>query len=275
MMSFNRMIPEIFNLLKAVSKKADAILSGLNALKKPVQKKKINPYAPSRVSPALSTEITNIDDSWSKEVPFGSKKEDYPWTINGEGDENALIMSADYPHTNGERCPVWKCNSIAGKADGGYVSPLIPIDNKKIYRFSTYIMKRKKKDGTTYHGTNGYVNGKNAGLLRRTTLTVNKNVYFWRGDLPTVDEWYLVVGFIFPVGSPKSTLKRGGIYKMGSTEKLVSAADFVFTKETEAIRVRDYLYYTKSNNTKQDMFAPDLQIADGSEKPLRLLLGVK
>lgn len=230
---------------------------------------------PVSISPAFADTITNVSDEWSKEVPFGSLAKDYPWALNGLPKENRLILTPDVPL--GKGCPslVWECKSLKGRADGGYVSPIYTIDPAKKYRYVTFMKKYKTANGRTYHGTYGYDSkNKNIGLLNRSTLKVNKNAYFWSGDLPELNEWFLVVGYVHPIGTPASKINEGGIYKLGNAKKIKPTIDFIFAKGNTKTRIRDYLYYTSLDNVKQRMFLPSIQVVDGNEMPIEILLGL-
>lgn len=232
----------------------------------------INPVS---ISPAFIDTLTNISSEWVEEVPFGSPKKDYPWAINGLPAENRLILTPDVPL--GKGCPslVWECKSIKGKSDGGYVSPIFTIDPTKKYRYITFMKKYATANGRTYHGAYGYNDkNKNVGLLSRATLKRSTNPYFWSGDLPELDNWFLVVGYVHPIGTPASKTNDGGIYKLGNSRKLRSITDFVFAKDNTRSSIRDYLYYTSLDDVKQRMFLPSIQVIDGNEMPIKILLGL-
>ena len=228
-------------------------------------------------NPVHRDTLTQISKEWVKEVPYGSPLSDYPWQLNDNGAENQIILTPDYPLSDG--CPklVWEAKSITNdNPDGGYVSKRYDIDNTMPYQHFVYMKKYKTPNGNSYMGAYG-LNSSNAntGLIRHHSGSNTTNPYFWHGDLPTTDEWYLIHGIIHPVGTSNSTIRKGGVYKMGSMTEVADAkADFVFRPDTSKIQVREYLYYTSVDEVRQRMYLPSLEVMDGREMPLRLLLGL-
>ena len=227
--------------------------------------------------PVFRDTLTNVSKSWIKEVEYGSKPADYPWQLNGLPAENSLILTPDYPLSIGVPRLVWHCESNpAGSADGGYISPKMDIDKNALYQRVSYIKKLKSKDGSSYFGAYGF-NDKNAniGLINNKTGKNNKNPYFWSGDLPSTDKWYLLVAYIHPANTRNTGIKKGGIYDMETSERIKDIThEFRWNKAAAKVSIRDYLFYTAKNKTSQKMFLPSLEKVDGREMPINILLGL-
>lgn len=103
-----------------------------------------------------------------------------------------------------------------GEPDGGWNTREISIDNNRAYRFATWV-KRNNQNGITYHGTRN---------VRNLNGASNSNPYFWNGDLPSLDEWYLMVGIVHAQNYTSTTNSGiGGVYdKYGY--RVLSATDY-------------------------------------------------
>jgi|TARA_B100001964_G_C14018805_1_gene502833 hypothetical protein len=81
--------------------------------------------------------------------------------------------------------------------------------------------------------------------------SLNANPYFWTGDLPELDKWYLLIGYIHGSGDP-STISHGGIYDGETGEKISGTSPFIMkdyknngTATTQ--RQRTYFSYACGN----------------------------
>ncbi len=188
---------------------------------------------------------------------------------NGAGDN--VREWGDGPH--GNRVLLWKAQGASGADDGGWNTNTFNIDNTKTYRVSVWIKRTGTTDGTTYVGIQGsniiYLTGAGEG-----------NPYFWCGDLPVFDRWYLVVGFIHGSGDA-STSNKGGIYDGVTGLKVVSFggggncdADFKFTSSATTQQQRAYLYYNSTGSNRQYFWDPRFEEVNGREIPISSLLAI-
>lgn len=141
------------------------------------------------------------------------------YTLYGTAAESAIITAVG-PSASNEN--IWACidTDIAADADGGFYSTYSDVDSTKGYMFAVFV-KTTTNNGITYFGTSD-----NSSILNLAG-TVNTNPYFFSGDLPALNTWYLLVGYVYP--SSYGTVDGGisGIYNMSGT-KVVSATSFKF-----------------------------------------------
>ncbi len=192
--------------------------------------------------------------------------------MNGNANEN--IREYGQNHV-GEQVILWKAVPDGGNDnDGGWNTPYIFIDNSKTYRFSVWIKKTNSNDGTTYFGCQEWSMNP---IASKQILNLNgqyqNNPYFWYGDLPQLDNWYLLIGFIHQKNYTQ-TINIGGIYD-GRTGALVhSITDYKFDISTSQIRHRAYLFYDTNITDRQYFYAPRLEALNGDEWSLDRLLSV-
>lgn len=232
----------------------------------------------NEVSPIFSKTLLNSFDDWNKEVKQGSGREDFPWSLNGQPYENAIIKTRNTPLSKGLKNSVWEAISDGKKgSDGGFISPSFPVDESKTYRFCTYIKKLDSEDGRTYHGLYGLnAKGTNHGVIVRSSSSSTTNPYFWSGDLTRLNQWYLLVGFVFPSTSKANKIIEGGIWEVGVDGRRRKANyDFMWKKGTTQAKLRDYLYYVKDKEIRQQFFLPRVEEVNGLEMPIELLINAR
>lgn len=192
------------------------------------------------------------------------------FSANGAAAENNRTWG-DGPF--GNRVIVWEAiNDAASDADGGWNTSLFTIDNTKSYRFSAWIKKTNSTDGTTYLGAY------DDNLVRVGDSTAQSNPYFWCGDLPSLNKWYLLVGYIYGKDDT-STTTTGGIYD-GETGKKVTtysgtancSTDFKFTASSTQQRHRAYLYNDVTTADRQYFWDPRVEEVNGKEPSILALL---
>ncbi|WP_422008194.1 hypothetical protein [Roseivirga pacifica] len=183
---------------------------------------------------------------------------------NGSTSENTREWGIG-PH--GNRVVLWKAspNSLSD-ADGGWNSDYISIDHRKTYRFSVWIKKTNSNNGSTYFG----VNANNVTYL---SGGVHDNPYFWHGDLPQLNKWYLLVGYIHGSGD-NSTTTFGRIYDKDTGQEHLTLRDYKFQTSTTQIRHRAYLFYDTNTSDRQYFYAPRVDEVNGNEPTIAELLGV-
>jgi hypothetical protein len=173
---------------------------------------------------------------------------------NGSASENIREMGTD-PY--GTQNILWKAVPDGGNNDdGGWNTTHFSIDNSKMYRFSIWIKKTNSTDGTTYFGV-----GSAQGILALSG-SVNSNPYFWYGDLPALNKWYLLVGYVHASNDP-STTSYGGIYDGETGARVLGMEDFKFSTSATTAYHRTYLYYDVNTSDRQYFFNPEVyQMAD-------------
>ncbi|WP_053003573.1 tail fiber protein [Sphingobacterium sp. Ag1] len=163
----------------------------------------------------------------------------------------------------GPQVVLWKATpSGDAQADGGWNSVDIAINNQKTYRFSVWIKRSNSKNGTAYFGCSG---------VNSLAGVANNNPYFWYGNLPELDRWYLLVGYVHGSNDP-STVNYGAIYDAVTGQKVAGMTDFKFASTTTATRHRSYLFYDSNVNDRQYFYGPRLEEVNGNEPTISSLL---
>eukprot|EP01136_Pigoraptor_vietnamica_P026258 Opistho-1_new@81134 len=167
----------------------------------------------------------------------------------------------------GDRVVLWKSQPDGNSdGDGGFDHNAVSINHTSMYRLSIWLKKTNSKDGTSYFGTQW-------GTLRLDG-TLDTNPYFWYGDLPELDKWYLLVGYIHGSGN-NLTINYGGIYDGITGVKVNEIADFKFPTSATITMLRSYLYCDPNTSDKQYFYAPRIELVNGNEPPIATLLGLK
>ena len=171
------------------------------------------------------------------------------------------------PHS--ERTVLWKAMPDADSdADGGWTSDHVTIDHTKMYRVSVWVKKTNSTSGSTYMGV--YAGGATVLNLNGTS---NGNPYFWYGDLPSLDKWYLIVGYVH-ASDDNTTNSYGAIYDGETGEKVLATNDFKFSTASTTLRHRAYLVYDTNTADRQYYHAPRIDEMNGNEPSIAEMLGV-
>jgi len=191
----------------------------------------------------------------------------YPWEVGTgsygkygqNGDGNSRILDTTPFGTTGV---VWDVSNqdAASDADGGWTTAndgSLAINPAKMYRFSVWVRRKTIGNGSFYLGTYGTNNTTNVGVINRNNGANNTNAYFvsqgWWGN---ANEWYLVVGHVWPAGSGTgATHPDSGIYSTNGV-KVANAADFVWRTDNNRTVHRSYLYYSTNTATNQQFWNP-------------------
>ena len=200
---------------------------------------------------AIESRTQNLvpSDSWT--VGSGSVG---IFLVNGSASENVREIGSD-PY--GRQSVLWKAiPDAASGADGGWDGAFFSIDNTKMYRYSVWIKKTNSINGTTYFGCNG-------NDILTLAGSVNSNPYFWSGDLPQLDKWYLLVGYIHASNDP-STSNYGGIFDGDTGLKVANTTDFKFSSGATQARHRTYLYYDTNTSDRQYFYDPQVYALNGT-----------
>lgn len=208
---------------------------------------------------------TNLLDMSSWTIGNGSVS---GYSQNGPANENSREYGTD-PYGNSSI--LWKASPGAdGYASGGWSTSYHTIDNTKTYRFSVWLKKTNSHDGNSYLGCNAYSNG--TYHIIRLDGSLHTNPYFWIGDLPQLNKWYLVVGFVHG-SSYNSITSYGGIYDPETGTKVANTVDFKFASTAANLRHRSFLYYDSNTSDRQYFFDPRIDEVNGNEPHIEKLLG--
>ena len=195
---------------------------------------------------------------WSAGTPTNSGF----YNLNGSSTANQVI-SGTTPF--GDTDLLWECiNDMNNAADGGWNTDIFSIDNTKTYRYTVWVKKTGNlSDGTTYHGVQNY-----SGTMKNLDGSTNGNPYFWYGDLPQLDTWYLMVGVVHPHGYTGSDTGISGVYDTGGS-KVLDGIELKWDANTTVSHYfRNYLYNASTAGTGQYLWSPLLQKIDGTELSL-------
>lgn len=191
------------------------------------------------------------------------------FTKNGTDAQNVRELGVN-PH--GDSVVVWK--GIADPAttpDGGWYTGYYSIDPSKTYRLSVWIKKTNSASGKTYFGLQTR-DGSAALSTLNLNGTSNTNPYLWSGDLPVLDKWYLLVGFIHPSGYTGTTV-IGGVYDGVSGVKVLDALDdFKFSAGSVEILHRAYFNYGTDTSDRQFFWEPTIYEINGNEPTIAELI---
>ena len=194
---------------------------------------------------------------------------------NGQVSENVREYGTD---PFGNSSILWKGgNDAASNADGGWNSSYHNIDHTETYRFVVWLKKTNSTDGNSYFGCQQWQSSSDNNMYDFTILKLNgdirPNPYFWAGELPQLNKWYMLVGYVHG-SNYNSNLSYGGIYDPTTGTKVVNIADYKFASTTAKLRHRSYLYYDTNTSDRQYFFDPRMEMVDGSEPPIADLLGL-
>ena len=208
------------------------------------------------------TTAQNILDTSTWTVSSGAVN---GFSLNGTTTENSREYGTG-PHNNSVL--LWKASpDSANNADGGWNTDYHAIDHTKTYRFTVWLKKTNSNYGRTYFGC------KSPNNILKLDESVSTNPYFWDGDLPQLNKWYLLVGYVH--GSTySSTINYGGIYDGTTGQKVLSITDFKFKTTAISVRHRAYLYWDTNTADKQYFYAPRLEKVTGSEPSIEELIGL-
>lgn len=188
------------------------------------------------------------------------------------GATTSNIRELGYNHV-GDNVVLWKAvPDAASNAEGGIYSAYKNIDNTKTYRLSVWVKKTNSNDGRTYFGCHSYVSGTHH-TLSVSSGAVNTNPYFWSGDLPKLNHWYLLVGYVH--ANNYTGAKLGKIYD-GETGEVVLdvATDFKFSSTATNLRLRAFLYNDPNLEDRQFLYEPHMELVDGTESSITQLLKI-
>lgn len=182
---------------------------------------------------------------------------------NGQVSENIREWGIG-PH--GKPSILWKAVPDGNAHDdGGWNSDTFPIVHSNMYRYTVWLKKSNSFTGVSYFGCQA--------VLKLDGFNEN-NPYFWLGNLPELDRWYLVVGYIHG-SADLSTIHYGGVYDGVTGLKVANASDFKFAIGDTQGNHRAYLFYDANVNDRQYFYAPRVDLVNGNEPTIATLLGLQ
>jgi len=208
----------------------------------------------------------------------------YPsYVQNGSTAENS--RSAEF-NPWGDLDIVWKAVSTSpGAADGGWNTSQFSIDSSKLYRFSVWVKALVTGQAGFYLGPRAYDAGgvlqtiqyrKTASSTSNPYIMINNDYSQW--DENTIGTWYLVIGHVWPAGTPQESTGEGnhpntGVWKLDGTNVANTISnDFIWEPDTKFSIHRTYQYYSNITNGEMFFFQPRVDVVDGSEPSLEDLL---
>ncbi|WP_299432033.1 DUF6443 domain-containing protein [uncultured Aquimarina sp.] len=201
---------------------------------------------------------TNILD-WTGDWTLGGGHTPL-FNMNGQSTDNERTFGTN---PFGEQSLLWRCgNDINRDADGGWNTDYIPVDKNVGYRYTVWVKRTGSQDGSTYHGTQN---------VNNLSGTANNNPYFLVGDMPNLNQWYLLVGVVHPHTYTGGNSGISGVYDINGT-KVKNGTDFKWRNNTTTARFRSYLYYSTDINVKQYFWNPVLTQIDGNGVPVTELI---
>jgi hypothetical protein len=216
---------------------------------------------------------TNIIDPYSWTTGSGGIGS---FSQNGSTDENERVIGTD---PFGNSSVLWETRANGSAADdGGWNHSSFPVDNTKLYRLSVWVKRTSSSAGGTFYlGTNG---GGQCVLRLDGSYGEECNPYWdcrGTGGL-TQNQWYLVVGHVFPHTYPNSNQHADtGLWttsgsKVGGINGCNIGNDMKFGPSTTSLNHRTYHYYCGDNTTRLQFFEPRVDLCDGSEPRITDLL---
>lgn len=161
---------------------------------------------------------------------------------------------------------VWKCISTAdGDTDGGFYVPNIPIYHHLTYRYSVWV-KQMQRDGTILFGCDP-----NTSLYSGQT----SDGLFWGGDLPELNKWYLLVGYINSSEDNTGEKSDAGIYDPKTGRKAsdtIKFRTFKFKNTDEVQMFRAYQGSALGIGTEVHFWGQRLDLCNNREPSISELL---
>lgn len=175
----------------------------------------------------------------------------------GYDDQNHRIV-AETPF--GEEAMVWETKPKKGyRPCGGWYYKNIPVVKGYTYRMSIYVKRvseAEDQSGKVFFGCDKVSTEEMDG-------SGNKNPYFFKGELPESNKWYLLVGYVHPEDYAGESSEESGLYDCETGDKLVEFVDFRQKKDAVIQTHRCYFYDSKDLETKHIFWKPGFEKVDG------------
>ena len=191
----------------------------------------------------------------------------YDWTLNNSGStpfynqeglnsENTIINGTT---PFGDTDLLWECKEVQGAGGSGWTTDFFAVDKTKPYRYTTWVKRTGNlTEGAVYHGPYS---------VNNLDGTSNTNPYFWYGDLPQIDTWYLLVGYIHPSDYTGADVGISGVYDVLGN-KVLDGTEFKWNTTATTARFRNYMFNVTDTSIRQYFWSPLLQKIDGTELSL-------
>lgn len=162
---------------------------------------------------------------------------------------------------------VWKCISTANSnIDGGFEAVNIPIYNTYTYRYSIWV-KQMQKDGYITFGCD-------PNTMEAGTEVVSDGI-FWAGDVPEINKWYLLVGYINGSEDNTGAKKDSGVWDPETGRRILNINNFKTfkyrsTDETQSYRC--WQSYALGVGTEVQFWGQRMDICDNTEPSISEIL---
>ncbi len=216
--------------------------------------------------PLLAMAQNNLLDTSTWTVGTGSVSGFY---IYGPVSENERVNGTD-PQGNTSVLWMSKPNGDGGP-DGGIYTSNHTIDPNQTYRFTIWLKKTGSNYGSTYFGL--YTkDSSNQETTMKFDGTIDTNPYFWYGDLPDLNKWYLLVGYIHPNSYSGPSL--GEVYDIttGSVVSSINMTDYKFAPGATTLMLRALLFGDTNASDRQYCWDPTIYLVNGQEPTIAELL---
>lgn len=191
------------------------------------------------------------------------------WPYGNYDLENFRVLGLDHI---GEEQVLWMSSPDSGSNDdGGFSSVYYTVDPTKTYRLAVWIKKTNSNDGNTGFGCATNINN-GMSILNLNGVT-NDDPYFFYGDLPLLDRWYLLVGYVHP-HTYSSQINLGKLYDGVTGEAVSNLVDFKFSSSAIELYLKSHLRYDSNTNDRQYSYGPRMEVVNGSEWTINELLNI-
>lgn len=199
---------------------------------------------------------------------------------------NESVSTENYRYAQtdpwGNSSMVWESRpSGDGNADGGWNTTSVSIDRTKLYRFSVWVRRTSSTTGGTfYFGTNSNGTGS---VLQMADNATNTNPYWECSNISfiTQNQWYLVVGHVYPAGttytgrhpdSGRYQIATGPVKVGENTNCNIGAGDLKWPTDATTAYHRTYHYYCGDNTSRLQFAFPRIDCCDGTQPSIQDLL---
>ncbi len=191
------------------------------------------------------------------------------YTIISTPQENAMEMGLN-PHN--VSVPLWTMiANTTGAIDGGFYSNFVSnIDHTKTYRFTVWVKKINSFDGRTFFAGRAYDNSGAAATLSFNGNSLGNN-YVFAADVPELNKWFLIVGYLHHSGYSDST-SLGGVYSKETGNKVISRNGHKLSVQATQLKILGELYQTETSSDRQYFWDPRIEEVNGQEPTIAELI---
>lgn len=162
---------------------------------------------------------------------------------------------------------VWKCISTANSnIDGGFKAVNIPIYNTYTYRYSIWV-KQMQKDGYITFGCD-------PNTMEAGTEVVSDGI-FWTGDVPEINKWYLLVGYINGSEDNTGAKKDAGVWDPETGRRILNINNFKTFKYRSTDETQSYRCWQSlalGVGTEVQFWGQRMDICDNTEPSISEIL---